>query len=370
MRSKIALAPFIILAVSQIAATDDGGCGGGQVTRDPGFDLWCGDSLCSWKTERGSVEKIGTWNKNDPGVAFIGTDSAISQTSSVNSKDGRCIKFQLLSKVDASANMELRVDIGDDGTVDQTERFPVSDHWSLLVYNIYVNRDYNGIRFEIAKSGTGDAAIAQVDADIDPSACDGFTSALSDPQGNGTVCDLNTQCESGKCTGTSNTPGFQNGTCQGCEPGVAGTCDATEVCGAVEPFSPVLDDVIHECVPAQSAKTGQRCFDDTQCANSMCVQGVCSTCKAATDCGSDTCGTTFLYGPNVCGYKQGHRTSGQSCYDNQDCASGTCTGTPHYQCTDGRSCPGGDRTLCPPVTGFSLEPGPCTEVGIEGGTCT
>ncbi|HEY4177640.1 MAG TPA: hypothetical protein VGM90_12430 [Kofleriaceae bacterium] len=372
MRSKIALAPFIVLAVSQMGATDGGGCGeGGQVTRDPGFDLWCGDTLCSWKIDRGSIAKIGTWHADDPGVAFLGADSAISQVSPVNSTDGHCIKFQLLSKVEGSAQIELRVDIGDDGTVDQTERFPVSDHWELLVYDIYMNRDYNGARFEIAKSGNGNAAIAQIDANIDPGACDGFSSALADPQGNGTVCDLNTQCESGMCNGMSHVPGLDNHTCQGCAPGVSGTCGATDTCGAVEPFSAVLDDVIHACVPAHSAKTGQRCYDDSQCANSTCVQGVCSTCRTAADCGAgDTCGTTFLYGPNVCAYKLGHRTTGQSCFDNADCASGACNGTPRYQCDDGRSCPGGDRTLCPPQSGFSLEPGPCTEVGIEGGTCT
>ncbi|CAN5860063.1 hypothetical protein BH11MYX2_BH11MYX2_19640 [soil metagenome] len=372
MRSKFALAPLIILAVSQIGATDGGGCGeGGQVTRDPGFDLWCGDELCSWKVDRGSVEKIATWHADDPGVGFIGTDAAISQVSPVNNTDGRCIKFQLLSKVEGGAQMELHVDVGDDGTVDQTERFPTSGHWQLLVYDIYVNRAYSGIRFEIAKSGSGDAAIAQVDANIDPGACDGFSSALSEPQGNCTVCDLDNQCESGKCTGTSHVPGIIGGTCQGCDAGVGGECGANETCGAVEPFSAVKDDVIHECVPSHATPTGARCFDDTQCASSFCEEGVCSECNASSDCtGGDSCAPTLPYGPKVCGYKLGHRTTGQTCYGNADCASGTCNGTPRFQCHDGRACPGGERTLCPPVNGSSLEPGPCTEVGVEGGTCT
>ena len=38
---------FIVLAASQMGATD---CG--QVLRDPGFDLWCGEDLCAWKLER------------------------------------------------------------------------------------------------------------------------------------------------------------------------------------------------------------------------------------------------------------------------------------------------------------------------------
>ena len=40
-------------AVSQIGATD---CG--NALNDPGFDLWCGDQLCDWKIERGSVSRV------------------------------------------------------------------------------------------------------------------------------------------------------------------------------------------------------------------------------------------------------------------------------------------------------------------------
>ncbi len=30
----------------------------GDVLHDPGFDIWCGDELCSWDIEKGDVRKV------------------------------------------------------------------------------------------------------------------------------------------------------------------------------------------------------------------------------------------------------------------------------------------------------------------------
>ena len=46
---------FLAVVASQMGATK---CG--QVLRDPGFDLWCGDELCAWKLERGEVKRVAT----------------------------------------------------------------------------------------------------------------------------------------------------------------------------------------------------------------------------------------------------------------------------------------------------------------------
>jgi len=62
---------LLAAATSQLGATD---CG--QITRDQGFDLWCGDVLCTWKLERGEIKKVGTWNAKDSGVEMIGPDGA------------------------------------------------------------------------------------------------------------------------------------------------------------------------------------------------------------------------------------------------------------------------------------------------------
>ena len=65
---------FLLVVASQMGATK---CG--QVLRDPGFDLWCGDELCAWKVERGDVKRVATWHEADAGVELVGGDVAIEQ---------------------------------------------------------------------------------------------------------------------------------------------------------------------------------------------------------------------------------------------------------------------------------------------------
>src|SRR3954454_2981935 len=116
-----------LVAASQIGATD---CGGG-VLQDPGFDLWCGDSLCAWKLERGDIERAPTWHEKDAGVGFVSDDVAIVQTSSVNDRDGHCIVFDMIADVDLGADVAVNIDIEADGTVERTEQIPTS-HWQPI----------------------------------------------------------------------------------------------------------------------------------------------------------------------------------------------------------------------------------------------
>src|SRR5258705_16226 len=103
----VSTAAIVAAAAGQLGATD---CGGG-ITRDPGFDLWCGDALCAWKVERGEVRRVPTWHEADAGVELIDPGTAIEQFTPVNSGDGTCVRFDLISNVDETAQAELAVDI-------------------------------------------------------------------------------------------------------------------------------------------------------------------------------------------------------------------------------------------------------------------
>src|ERR1041385_4079047 len=94
-RTALAWLLAAALAASQLGATD---CGGG-ITRDPGFDLWCGAALCAWKIERGDVRRVATWHEADAGVELVDPDTAIEQFTPVNSHDGTCIRFDLIADV-------------------------------------------------------------------------------------------------------------------------------------------------------------------------------------------------------------------------------------------------------------------------------
>src|SRR4051812_15423636 len=93
----------MILAAAALSQMGSTNCS--VATRDPGFDLWCGDSLCAWKVERGQVKRIATWNDGDSGVELVGNDVAIEQLSPVNYGDGTCLKFELVADVEDTAEV-------------------------------------------------------------------------------------------------------------------------------------------------------------------------------------------------------------------------------------------------------------------------
>ncbi len=359
-----------LLAASQLGATD---CG--QVLRDPGFDVWCGDSLCSWKLLRGDIDQVGTWTEGDSGVSFLGDDSAIQQVAPVNSNDGLCIRFSMIANIEENAEVFLDIDVEADGTVERSERV-VNTRWEKVTFLISVAPPYDGIRFELAKHGTGEAILANIGAEL-ASDCAGLTQIVPAARPVGASCDDFAPCDSGLCIQSGTTlPAASLGlVCAGCDPSLGdAACTGGEVCGLSAPLSPVLV-VPMTCIPPASRELAEQCISDAECGSGKCARGtsgagVCSTCKTADDCGGATCAASWLAGsrgPNVCRPGAGTGAAGSGCGTDDDCASGTCAGSDAQACDiDGRPC--ATDLNCP--TGTDLIPGTCNTVGIQGGTCT
>lgn len=159
---------LICIASTQLGATD---CG--QVLEDPGFDLWCGEELCSWELARGEVRRAPTWHSADAGVELVGSDAAIWQRSPVESADGDCIHFELVANVGDDVEALLSVDVFGDGTIERSERLPASK-WKPLSYNLRIKPPYDGIRFELSKRGDGIAVLGRIHAELAPGGCAGL----------------------------------------------------------------------------------------------------------------------------------------------------------------------------------------------------
>ena len=369
---KLAIA-IAVVALSQVGATD---CG--EVIRDSGFDLWCGDHLCAWKVVRGDVRRVGTWNAGDSGVELVGDDAAIQQLAPVNSSDGLCIEFTLIANVDENAEVFLDVDVQADGRVERQERVPTA-RWEPVAFRLFVKPPYDGIRFELEKHGAGTAVLAQIGARISDG-CDGLPQIDAGPRPDGSGCVEAADCASGRCAVTPLPPpgGSAFGTvCTGCDPAAA-ACGAGEVCGIGNPLAPVLA-VPVECVPAGTRQLAEQCIADDQCASGICAiptagaVGLCSAC-AGSSCGGGACAPAWdvvdtdafveFIGPHVCRPGEHAGTPGDACGTDADCASDRCNGPPRKVCNDGRPC--GDTSSCPTA---GLQPGACTTVGVEGGSC-
>jgi len=357
--------PFFIVMLG--AATQLGNTDCGQVLRDSGFDLWCGDALCAWKVERGDIQKIPTWNQGDPGVELVGNDVAIEQLAPVDSGDGSCLEFTLVANVDPGADVELNVDVLGDGTVEHSERLPAAS-WKPLTYDLLIQGPYRGIRFEITKTGAGKAQLANIGARTlnESGNCAGLTPIIPAPAPLGAYCDTlqpNT-CASDICEGVPDPDSFfgASGACAGCD--ATHACDAGKVCGLHEPTSPVRE-ASHGCVTPASKDLGERCDVQDECASGQCTLGRCSSCS--TSC--TTCTPSWTNGPSVCNAGRHLGASGDACGTDDDCASAICDGMERKECDDGRPC--ATALDCEFGTGSNdpLMNGACTTVGIQGGSC-
>ena len=355
--------PYLVslLALSSMGATN---CGGDAI-KDTGFDLWCGDSLCAWKLERGTLEQVPTWHEGDSGVSLTADDTAIEQLSQFNSGDGTCLEFDFVANVTDDAEVYFNVDLEGDGTLEMHERIPTS-HWAPVSYAFSMVSPYDGIRFEIAKKGGGTVVLAQLGARRSDK-CNGGTPLDPGPRKNGATCFANSDCASALCEG-GDPRGFP-GVCAGCD-GTHG-CTGGEVCGVVDPIAPIYSPTPVACEAAKTRELGEACISDAECASDICQTrgqafGVCSSCEGSCAGGASQCRAAwtdngFRLGPDTCSMGK----SGDACAADGDCTSGHCNGSVRMECGDGRSC--ATRDDCPVES--DLTPGECTTVGVQGGSC-
>jgi hypothetical protein len=361
--------PLLVIAVAatQCGSTD---CGG-NIIEDPGFDLWCGDSLCTWKLARGEIRQVPTWHAGDDGVEFLGPDTAIYQLTPVDFTDTSCIEFELLADVDAGTDLRFQVDVFGDGSFELDERIPSAD-WQPLVYRFDIDGPYYGVLFQISKRSDGHAIVAQLEAHTCSSGA-ATQHIPAQPLVEGARCDLDTQCDSGICETfpTGFDPPLRCGACE-----VGAACPtAGDVCGLAPPLNYTLL-ASSACVPMGSKLLGEQCGVNEECADGICGFGVCSTCFSSSCGGGESCEVALTIpvgdgsfgnypAPLVCSPNGGRRAAGEPCATASDCTSAICVGTERRVCNDGRAC--GTDYDCPILT--DLDHSRCATVGLIGGTC-
>ncbi len=356
-----------------------GKCDRSLVT-DSGFDLWCGDALCAWKVDSGSVAKVPTWHERDYGVALLGDSAAISQLLPVSSDDVVCITFDLLAEIDGSANVVLALDFDDDGSDEHTEVLPRGD-WTPVHYRIVPPTYFQSVRISIRKQGAGRAVLAQIAADS-TSDCAGDPPIGRLDRPLGASCETTDQCGGGSLClpRTSNGELFPDPTTTRM---ACGSCSSDSDCGTGAGcglgWSPDFILPYRACAPAAAAVVGDRCLVDAECAGGVCCDGVCSTC-----CDRDAgpmCPTGASCLPRAprddgkpvrtdwhCAPGSGGDVTGVPCLSNDDCMSGRClagvASAPLSVCgADGRRC--ASNADCPRGSSGN----PCIAIGVAGGIC-
>jgi hypothetical protein len=268
---------LFVLALAVLAGVLATGCE--DVVKDATFRTWCGENLCEWTTEEGSIRRAPTWHRKDFGVELVDAPTVISQTTD---KTPRCLEFTTIADVDPAAQVTIGLDFDDDGSIDHEQPIAATG-WRESKTLVTTPLAFSKIRFVIAKKGVGRAVLAQMRVQASDS-CTAAPVQLRDlPLGAPCAASAGgAECTSGAC----------------CE----GLC--AECCVPSEGQVDFHGEIVHDAPAA--------CSGDARCT------------RYAPDAGA----SPFLPGvvPFMCDPQSGERPAGAPCLTGEDCASGACEG--------------------------------------------
>ncbi len=346
------------------------------VVTNSSFDEWEGTTPADWTIDRGSVQKVITWDKNDFGLELVGDDVQISQPLNQNVP---CFTLEVVSSVEesATATIALALTVGGQSYGEYARDLPTSN-WELFRYsgNLQDAADSGGkprflkipSRLELRKVGSGRVVlggvrITQSGCDIPPTLPQVSGVPLAEP------CNESATCAAGlKCAPLD--PILQtNEDTRACVACVSDKdCDSGDICGTQS----ANGNPARVCVSSALKTLGEACSDASECQTGACasdiiatsISGVCVDC----DVQAGVCADFFwLNTPPanafVGGFCVGHDDTGFPSHGIGQCEEGdVCVGEPSVglclgartRCSAEGDCPNGDR---------------CVGVGSYGGRC-
>lgn len=292
------------------------GCDG-DVVNDPTFRDWCGDKLCAWTLEQGTIQRAPTWHPDDYGVAFTSTPTVISQAVT---DTPRCLEFTTVADVEPSAQMTIGIDFDRDGTIDHEEPIAATGFHPAHT-EITAPLFYDGFRVVLTKKGGGKAVLAQMRIQ-GSKACTAPPVQLHDLPLGATCSNADpNSCSSGVCC--------------------VGVCS--------------------ECCPYHDV--GQTLPDGGA---AMSVEVHCADGKECKEAASGVRGFFLPVVPWQCDPGKGDRPANAECVGGDDCASGVCAGTKGHAV---RSDPSVDGGLATCDGAFPDAGSDCIYDFVTGGRC-
>lgn len=256
----------LVLLAAALGITSLGDDCDGDIVNDPTFRDWCGDTLCAWTLDVGSISQAPTWNADDLGVSFNDMPTQISQVTDESA--ATCILFTTVANIAPTADMEILVDFDNDGTIDFSQQL-ASAAWQNLQAEITAPSGYQGITFHIRKNGSGTAVLAEMRIQ----STTGCTAAPPPFDGLplGDACGTDGECASGIC----------DGVCALCTGVYEEECSGGQTC-EYGPYG------FAQCGPGGHKGTnGAACTTGSDCASDVCEGVVVLGNPAEVDAGSE-----------------------------------------------------------------------------------
>ena len=357
---------WVMVLLSTVILRGDTCGGGSDLLMDSGFDLWCGDTLCSWELDEGEIAKASTWHARDLAVDLKSETVQLSQR--FDGLSVLCMEFSFVADVDASAHVWIGIDFLGDGTIPIQERIPVSN-WQRLSYKVRGPGWSGGARFIIRKESGGRAVLAQMRLrKVNAGECVGAPVEVRD-RPLGVECEDDSDCTSSICSEVTRLGWAYDGAvtrsqrCGGCRD--TNDCGGEEVCGqdTHDKYGFHL-----ACGASGRHVLGEICVDGAECTTGVCCEGICSTCCGEEGCTGDSYCVQFGTRPGevklppqnsafMCSPGRSLGTANDFCLLDADCASGRCESdsdlkvcfSNQQRCDTKEDCPSSFVRACVPV---------------------
>lgn len=371
-RPRASFMLWTALAVSLTGIGAESSCGPTDLIDDPTFDLWCGNTLCNWELEAGSVKAVPTWHVAEDGVAMRGNPTIISQRVETDADSVSCIQFDLVAETGDGSSISLELDFYDDGAPEYVEPIE-SDGYQLQTVFITPPRYWQDVRFRLSKTGEADVIVAMIRARTAGSSDCTEPPLPGTGLASGLECDVDDECLSGTCSEVPIVSSYDGDleidTCGGCADDR--DCDDGQVCGLTwgEGWFGW-----RTCIDPPQRALGEACATGGECGSGVCCSGQCSECCGADSCDDGaTCGRHQLGDGDAsidvmaysCVRLGGERGPGETCIADSDCASGDCSSSSELKICDPDGRPCETDADCP----WSELGGHCVTLGPDDGTC-
>lgn len=247
-----ALAVFALAGVAALVACNS------DLVDDGKFRSWCGDFLCAWTVDEGTIARVDLPAPHDVGVELGPSPTTLSQRTNV--ANIACLSFRTIADIGPDADVSLGVDFNGDGSIEFEQPLQVTDFQESRIL-VSAPPTYSGIRMAISKRGTGRAVLAEFHAEASNDCT--APGVLLRNQALGVRCSTPDECRSGVCC---NSVCAECCNTNGC--GDAGGCISVATATNGPGFGSYP---IFQCSPQQrNRRAGLECVSGDDCVSGAC----------------------------------------------------------------------------------------------------
>jgi hypothetical protein len=138
-----------------------GGCGDVEASDPLSAQMallsWCGEELCGWTVEEGTVSRVPTWHEREFGARLGGETTVLSSEWTPPDTNARCLFFELTAQRLMPPELEVVIEVDDQPALPTWYVLPTD--YEIRYHAVELTEPPESLRIRVTKHG-GDAVMA------------------------------------------------------------------------------------------------------------------------------------------------------------------------------------------------------------------